>query len=86
MTVQSGGTLAGNGLVSGSGGTLNGGATLSPGPSPLPGSIGTFTASSLAVASGVTINFDLSNSTAAGNDKVVVTGNLSLPSVGSDTI
>ena len=79
VTVQSGGTLAGNGLVSGGGVTLNSGATLSPGPSPLPGSVGTFTASSLSVASGATFDFDLSNSTAAGNDLANVTGTLTLP-------
>jgi autotransporter-associated beta strand protein len=86
VTVQFGGTLAGSGLVSGGGVTLNSGAVLSPGPSPLPGSIGTFTASSLSVGSGATFDFDLSNSTAAGNDTVVVTGTMSLPSVGNDTI
>jgi fibronectin-binding autotransporter adhesin len=86
VTVQSGGTLAGSGLVSGGGATLNSGAVLSPGPSPLPGSIGTFTASTLSVGNGATIDFDLSHSTAGGNDKVVVTGNLSLPNGGNDTI
>ena len=80
VTVQSGGTLAGNGLVSGGSVTLNGGATLSPGPSPLPGSVGTFAASSLSIGSGATIGFDLStSSTGAGNDLVNVTGSLSLP-------
>ncbi len=80
VTVQSGGTLAGTGLVSGGGVTLSGGATLAPGPSPLPGSIGAFTASSLAPGSGATIAFDLSTSAAgAGNDLVNVTGSLSLP-------
>ena len=74
-----GGTLGGAGLVSGGGVSL-GSNVLSPGPSYLPGSIGTFTASSLAVGSGAAINFDLATTTGGtGNNKVVVTGNLSLP-------
>jgi fibronectin-binding autotransporter adhesin len=86
VMVQSGGTLAGTGSALGGGVTLNGGATLSPGPSPFPGSIGTFTASSLSVGSGAAINFDLATTTGGtGNDTVAVTGNLSLPS-GSVTI
>ncbi len=86
LIVQSGGTLGGTGLVSGGGVTLNGGAILSPGPSPLPGSIGTFTASSLSVGNGAAINFDLSTSASgAGNDLVAVTGNLLLPA-GNATI
>ncbi len=81
LMVQSGGTLAGTGLVSGGGVIVSGGALLSPGPSPLPGSVGTFTASSLTIGSSATIGFDLSTSTSgAGNDLVNVTGNLSLPS------
>jgi autotransporter-associated beta strand protein len=81
VIVQSGGTLAGTGLVAGGGVTLSGGGLLSPGPSPLPSSIGTFTASSLSIGSGATVGFDLSTSnTGAGNDLVNVTGNLSLPS------
>jgi autotransporter-associated beta strand protein len=79
VTVQSGGTLAGNGLVSG-GVTLNASTTLAPGPSPMPGSVGTFSASSLSVGSSATFAFDLSTSAVgAGNDLVNVTGNLSLP-------
>ena len=80
VAVQSGGTLAGTGLVSGGGVSLLSGAVLSPGPNPLPGSVGTFTASSLAIGDRATIGFDLSTSnTGAGNDVINVTGNLSLP-------
>ena len=46
----------------------------------MPGSIGTFTASSLSIGSGATIALDLSNSAGgAGNDLTKVTGSLSLP-------
>ena len=85
VMVQSGGTLAGTGLVSGGGVMLNS-SVLSPGPRALPGSIGTFTASSLSIGSNSTIAYDLATTTGGtGNDEIVVTGNLSLPG-GSVTI
>ncbi|MCB1225808.1 MAG: autotransporter-associated beta strand repeat-containing protein, partial [Verrucomicrobiales bacterium] len=70
VTVGSGATLGGSGSIAGPI-TASSGSTLAPGPAA--GAVGTLTANGGLTLSGTTnLAFDLSNSTAGGNDRITV--------------
>lgn len=79
VSVSSGATLGGSGSIAGVT-TVNSGGTLIAGAAP--STVGTFTAAGgLTLAGTTTVQLDLSNTAASGNDKITVSaGNLTLSS------
>ncbi len=81
-TLGSAQTLSGSGTVTGAVATASFGSSITPGGS---GTAGTLTfKNNLSLSSGASPVFDLSTSSASGNDQIVVAGNLALGS--ADTI